>query len=219
MLPLARRERLLVEELDEEVLLYDQDTDGAHALDPQAAAIWRACDGRTDVDAIAARLDLPVDIVHAGLARLDQLGLLVPSSVPGGTTRRDMVKRGLIVATAAGVGGPVIRSIVAPTAAQAASCTPGGAPCDLNNPGACCSGSCLINGGNPICDTACIPGGGTCDLNHPGDCCSGSCLINNGNPICSSVCIPAGGTCDLNNPGDCCSGQCLINNGNPICSA
>ena len=49
-LPLARRERLLVEELPDEVLVYDLDREKAHCLNRTAALIWNHCDGRTTVE-------------------------------------------------------------------------------------------------------------------------------------------------------------------------
>jgi hypothetical protein len=47
--PEARREGILSEELDGELLLYDVSTNVAHALAPVAATVWRSCDGRARV--------------------------------------------------------------------------------------------------------------------------------------------------------------------------
>jgi DNA-binding transcriptional LysR family regulator len=52
-LPRARRDGLLEETLDEELLLYDQDSHTAHCLSPIAACVWRHCDGERDVTELA----------------------------------------------------------------------------------------------------------------------------------------------------------------------
>jgi hypothetical protein len=56
VLPLARREAIITKEVDGELLVYDVTRDKAHCLNETAAAVWRLCDGRTSVAAIAARL-------------------------------------------------------------------------------------------------------------------------------------------------------------------
>src|SRR5882762_498071 len=43
--PLARKERLIIKELQDEVLVYDMDRDKAHCLNLAAAAVWKKCDG------------------------------------------------------------------------------------------------------------------------------------------------------------------------------
>ena len=45
--PCARSEDLIVEELGEELLVYDMKADRGHCLSPVAARVWRRCDGRT----------------------------------------------------------------------------------------------------------------------------------------------------------------------------
>jgi len=54
--PLARQDRLVVQELSEEVLVYDLDRHRAHCLNRTAALIWRHCDGSTSVAEMARRL-------------------------------------------------------------------------------------------------------------------------------------------------------------------
>src|SRR5439155_26168802 len=56
MLPLARREALRVEELSDELMVYDVDRHKAHCLSPIAAMVWRDCDGRKTVEEISAGL-------------------------------------------------------------------------------------------------------------------------------------------------------------------
>ena len=81
--PLARSEGLITEELDGELLVYDSESNLAHALDAEAAALWRACDGHTDAHTLAARCATSDDNVRITLARLGELGLLEERPKPG----------------------------------------------------------------------------------------------------------------------------------------
>ncbi|MDQ5844969.1 MAG: PqqD family protein, partial [Acidobacteriota bacterium] len=55
-LPLARQSSLIVKELEDETLVYDQETDQAHCLNETAALVWKNCDGRNSVNEIARLL-------------------------------------------------------------------------------------------------------------------------------------------------------------------
>jgi hypothetical protein len=150
---LARTEGIIVESLDGELLVYDLERDKAHALNEVAAWVWERCDGqRTSVE-IARQLPAsfgggedPAEaeeiILHA-LRQLSAQHLLVGDpEIPEGVTRRHLMRK-LAVAGAVGVALPVVRSIVAPTAAQAATCLAPNQPCLSSVQ--CCSGIC--NGG------------------------------------------------------------------------
>jgi hypothetical protein len=145
--PVARKEGLVIERLAEEVLVYDTDRDRAHCLNETAAFVWQRCDGRTTTTEIARLLgkqvNATVDEKLVWLA-LDQLGvnhllanrLAAPASFAG-LNRREMVRA---LGLAAAVAIPVVTSIVAPTAAQAATCKASGDVC-LSSP-ECCSNVC-----------------------------------------------------------------------------
>ncbi len=47
--PIARKEGLVIQEMPEEVLVYDLDTNKAHCLNQTAAFVWKSCDGRNSV--------------------------------------------------------------------------------------------------------------------------------------------------------------------------
>jgi Coenzyme PQQ synthesis protein D (PqqD) len=147
-LPRARRNKLVIQDLPDEVLVYDQESDKAHCLNQTAAQVWKQCDGHTDVATIAARmaedLHAPVDERMVWFA-LDQLGrdnlLEAPVAAPtfmAGMTRRQMVRA---MGFAAAIAVPVITSIVAPTTAHAVSCLANGQPCP-GGPTTCCSNVC-----------------------------------------------------------------------------
>ena len=67
---------LVVEELEDEVLVYDGKNHQAHCLASAAAKVWRACDGTKDVPALAESLALSLDDVTRALEMLDGVELL-----------------------------------------------------------------------------------------------------------------------------------------------
>ena len=77
MLPRAREDRLVVQELPDEVLVYDLNRHKAHCLNRTAALVWGHCDGQTTVADMATllrkELKHPVDEAVVWLA-LDRLG-------------------------------------------------------------------------------------------------------------------------------------------------
>lgn len=118
-LPLARSEGLVVEELGEELLVYDTDVKNVHCLSGTAARVWRTCDGAASKGEIAAQLGLTAEEVQRALNELDDCKLLdgLPI-VSGGFSRRELgVKTAKVAVGAASV--PLIMSIAAPAAAQA----------------------------------------------------------------------------------------------------
>ena len=140
-LPRMREQGLVVDELPDEVLVYDLDRHKAHCLNRTAALVWRRCDGKTRPAEIARRLqgelDQPFneDLVWLALRQLNKIHLLaepivLPSQLAG-MSRRRMIRALGIAATV-----PLVISIVAPTAEAAATCIPhngtcpaGGLPC------------------------------------------------------------------------------------------
>ncbi len=149
--PLARKEGLVIQELPDEVLVYDLDRDRAHCLNQTAAFVWQHCDGRTSPVEIARSLgqkvNAPVDEKVVWFA-IDQLGrnhlmasLPVPPQSVAGLNRREMVR---VLGIAAAVAVPVVASIVAPAPAQAATCVGSGGSCAGGQ--LCCSGlTCVAN--------------------------------------------------------------------------
>jgi phospholipase C len=120
--PLARSEGLIREELDGQLLLYDCESSVAHALDHQATAVWRACDGETDVADIAVRCEMSQETVSLTLARLDELGLLAFNpDEQSGETRRSALRKMTLAGAGLSAGIPVISSLLVPTAASAMS--------------------------------------------------------------------------------------------------
>lgn len=156
-LPSARQEDLVVEELPDEILVYDLKTDEAHCLNQTAALIWKNCDGQKSVGEIAASLEQelkwPVSeqTVILGLEELSVHSLLKEKtwevSTQARLSRRDLVKK---LGLSAAIALPVIISITAPTPAQAATVDPcavstgkpQGCPCSSDNE--CASFNCNV---------------------------------------------------------------------------
>lgn len=80
--PRAKAARFVVEELEDEVLVYDPDEDRAHCLNATASFIWRLADGNRDVGELARLLSetfgkpASEEIVLLALDRLQRAQLL-----------------------------------------------------------------------------------------------------------------------------------------------
>jgi hypothetical protein len=118
--PLARSEDLIVEELGDEVLVYDSNSDTAHCLSPDAARVWGLCDGGTSIESLTAQVSLTAERVENALVELERCELLEarPTLTGDGHTRRELgLKVAQVGAAAAAV--PLIVSVAAPTPAMA----------------------------------------------------------------------------------------------------
>lgn len=124
--PQARREGLVIEEADAELLVYDLERHEAHCLERTAALIWQQCDGQSPLPVIIERLQeqhrlvVDEDVVWIALRRLDRARLLeerlkAPAGLSRRASRRDMMRKVAVI------GGLAVFSILAPTAAEAAS--------------------------------------------------------------------------------------------------
>ena len=156
LMPRARTQDLVVEELPDETLVYDLKRHKAHCLNRSATVVWRHCDGRTTLSEMATileeELELPQDegIVRLALERLRKAKLLegginIPQE-PAGPSRRELVRK-LAVLGGLAIALPIVTSITSPVAALQASCVrprdcrnncaPLGLPC-CNRPGTVC---------------------------------------------------------------------------------
>jgi hypothetical protein len=141
---------LITKQVAGELIVYDRENDRVHCLNSTAAFVWTHCDGRTSVATMAQLLEdemkepVEQEIVLYALAQLDQSKLLDDSYAGIGPNQRLSRRAVMRLGVATALTVPLITSIVAPTAAQAASCLPSGASCASNS--ACCSDSCTDNG-------------------------------------------------------------------------
>src|SRR5581483_4404541 len=61
--PVRRELGVLFEPMDDELLVYDSERSRAHSLNSTAALVWRACDGRRDVNGLAGECGVDVETV------------------------------------------------------------------------------------------------------------------------------------------------------------
>ena len=150
-IPTARKDSLIVKELDDETLVYDTQRDKAHCLNSTAALVWKNCDGKRTVGQLRELMEknagapVPEEMVWLALDQLEDFKLLEDAPAKplqlSGMSRRNLVKRIGFAAIAI----PVIISISAPPASAQASGLPPGSCCTTN--ANCASNSCVNAGG------------------------------------------------------------------------
>lgn len=158
--PIARLKNIVVQDLIDETLVYDLNTNKAYHLNSTSAFVWSTCTGKNSVLEIERLIEkkfgekvgaefiwLTIDLLKKNdlLENADEV--ISNFDVP---TRRQLLKK---AGAASIVALPFISSLIAPKAAAAASgpvagvCGAGGPPCS--------------NVGNPCTLTGyCIPAGG-----------------------------------------------------------
>lgn len=169
--PKARTEHLLVEQVDDETVVYDLHVKQVHCLGPLAAVVFGQCDGRASAAEIALvaseRTGSPVtgSDVAAAIAELEGLGLLERPvlQVRDGLSRRDMVRKSALVGSAA-FAAPLITSIAAPTAAMALSGIPTGCTGCGKNPDCVSNHCCQSVAGKQCNQSCCVANNNSCRL-------------------------------------------------------
>jgi hypothetical protein len=144
--PVARKSGLVVQEMPDEVLVYDLNSNKAHCLNQTAASVWRACDGKTSVSEIATSFGAGAneDLVWLAIDQLSESNLLEAQIRSGfvGQSRREVIKK---IGLASMVALPVIASLVAPQnalAAQSCNCVNNNQCITGPNAGRCPSTTC-----------------------------------------------------------------------------
>lgn len=157
--PMARQNGIVVQEMPDEVLVYDLDSDKAHCLNQSAAFVWRSCDGSNTVGDIVKQFEsngggkVTEDFVWLAIDQLNENGLLQNEVAPRfkGQSRRQVLKT---IGLASVVALPVIASLVAPQSALGAvSCTcSSNLDCASPQNRACPSATnCRTTGGAGVC--------------------------------------------------------------------
>lgn len=130
MNPHRRQEDLVVQEIGDETIIYDERRNHAHRLNRTAALVWSHCDGQRTVADLVSVLQretdalVTEDMVWLALNRLEKEQLLQEALVrPEDAvrlTRRDVLRKAAIAGGVA-LMVPVVQSVVAPTPAMAMS--------------------------------------------------------------------------------------------------
>ena len=135
--PKTRSTRLFVQELPDELVVYDVERNEVHCLNGTAARVWALCDGKNTVAEIAQLLgsDLAPQaaetLVWLAIDQFAEKHLLeeVVASPPALYRPADMTRRQMMLQAGLIVGLlPVVDSIIAPPAALAQSPAPGCTP-------------------------------------------------------------------------------------------
>lgn len=171
--PKRREINLAIQELENELLIYDTLINKAICLNSTSAMVWQACDGNRDVPGISKYLSakfnnyITEEMIWLALDLLNKSNLIdnkdeFPSFFAG-LSRREIIRK---VGLATVVALPVISAIVAPTSSRAASnaiCrSPGENPCvtaadcDAFSGDICVENCCRF--GEPVDGGVCLPG-------------------------------------------------------------
>ncbi len=156
-IPVARKQGLVVQEMPEEVLIYDLDTNKAHCLNKTAALVWKSCDGNNSVADITKSLEngfgsrVEEDLVWLAIEQLNAKDLLTENVARRikGQTRREVIKK---IGFASVIALPIVASLAAPSSVMAT------ASCACTSPGSCVAQTSCPNPNN--CNTVagqCIP--------------------------------------------------------------
>ena len=194
--PISRKEDIVMQHLESEILIYDLKANKAFCLNETSTLVWQACDGNHSISEISQdlsnQLNQPIsqDLVWLALDQMKREKLLTNSgevkSSFHGLSRREVIRK---VGLASMVALPLISSIVAPKAINAQS-TAGcaGLTC-LANQGfegesGCCAGFVCLSVSFMLECVACIPTGSNTGCAAPRQCCSRNCDDNN------ALCVP-----------------------------
>lgn len=165
--PTSRKANIVVQDLENEILIYDLTINKAYCLNETSALVFQLCDGTNSVAEISDLMSIKLktlvseDLVQFALEglRKDNLlenGELLPNYFAG-LNRREIVKK---IGFASMVALPIVASIIAPTAVNAASCVLSNMTLACTTSGECCDNGLCV--GSPMtCACVCV---------NPGDC-------------------------------------------------
>ena len=182
----SRTRDIIVQNLDDEILIYDLESNQALSLNDTAAKVWQSLDGKKTVGEIAAETSFPNEIVLLSIDELNKKNLLA-EKVETGLAKDKVSRRKMLMKTAVtSFTLPLIVGVIAPTAIHAQSGCPA-------------IGQMLAPGGmsqvgySGVCDAGCPASCAGFNI----DCCSnqllyaGTCTNNPGPPavaVCDCTC-------------------------------
>ena len=127
-IPIARRNDLVIQELEDEILVFDTKTNKAHCLNLTASTVWKFCDGKNTVSDInklfevRTGAEIPENLIWLAIDQLNERELLEEKFELrfAGQSRREILKKiGLVTV----VSLPIVASLTAPTAVMATACS------------------------------------------------------------------------------------------------
>ena len=158
-IPTARKADLVIQELSDEVLVYDLKNNKAHCLNQTAALVWKSCDGKNSISEILSNFEkhsggkVSEDFIWLAIDQLNEKNLFDEdiTSKFAGQNRRQVLKT---IGLASVMALPIVASLTAPSAAMAVACSGvvttcgncnNGTPCNTNGDamiGMCVAGAC-----------------------------------------------------------------------------
>ncbi len=189
--PLARKTDIVVQDLDNEILIYDLRENKAFTLNETSATIWQLSKGDKTIseiaDILSAKFNSQIndEFVFLAIEQFHKENLVENfdemHGLFSGFSRRAIIKR---VGFATAVALPMLFSVIAPSSISAQSACaatpfPTGCPCTANpNCANFCCGFALV-----CVTTGLVAPGGNCRVNC--ECTSGSCPPIAGPNICA----------------------------------
>lgn len=136
--PKARQNDVVVQEMPDELLVYDLNTNKAHCLNSSAALVWKSCDGTRNVTDIVREFErsgagiVSEDFIWLAIEQLQEKNLMANEVEPrfNGRSRRQVLKT---IGLASMVAVPVIASLVAPPSVLAGTSCSGCTAFGTNN--------------------------------------------------------------------------------------
>lgn len=140
--PQSRKDNLVVQETNGEVLIYDLNDNRAFCLNETSALVWNLCDGKSSISdissSISKQLKTPANegLIWLALEQLKKENLIVNEiTTPAGyegLSRREVIKK---VGLGSMIALPIVSSLIAPTGAMSASVACAGVrQCPQGNP-------------------------------------------------------------------------------------
>ncbi len=158
--PQARTKDIIVQEMKDELLVYDLKTDKALCLNETAEIIWKMCDGKTSISEISLKMSeilgkaVTEEIVWLAVDKLREDNLLSNFDYVhtkfNGMSRRQVIRK---IGFASVIALPIVSSITAPLASNAQSLNCSSAPFPAGCPFTIC-----VTGAVPadsICNNSC----------------------------------------------------------------
>lgn len=169
LFPIARTSEIIIQELEQELLVYDLTTNHAYQLNKTLMIVYQACDGKTSFSELQRKHKFTDDLLNFALDELQRNNLLSGARTEyfAEMSRRAAIKKvglGTLVAL------PVISALAAPSAAAAASnCAATGQSCtvDLLRQGDCCRTTDRCNFSPNTCQACLGPGSKYAFLGNP----------------------------------------------------
>jgi hypothetical protein len=128
-LPKARTENIVVQNLRDEVLIYDTITNQAFCLNETSSKVFNHCDGATSFEELKRKYRFTDELIYLAIDELKAKNLLDSAAnyeTPfAGMNRREVIRQ---VGFATMIALPFISSMIAPTAANAGSGARGNLP-------------------------------------------------------------------------------------------